>query len=165
MLNGAQLHLFTNHIPILGIPFVLALLLYGVWRKRDDVQRISMGALVIIGLLTVPAFLSGEKAEEIMEDQPRISETHIENHEDAAELTFWILEGIAAIALLGLVFFRSPKSIPKWFTTGIVVGLVASGILMARVGHLGGLISHPEIRTDQTNGNTPSGSVDQDDDD
>ena len=164
MINGAQVHLLTNHIPILGIPFVLALLLYGLWRKSADLQRFGMIGLVATGLLAIPAFLSGEEAEEIVEDRAQISETLIENHEEAAEVAFWFLEGIAAAALAGLVLFRSPKQLPRWFTQGVVVSLIASGVLMARVGHLGGLISHPEIRTDQADSVAPGRVLDHDDD-
>lgn len=150
MLSGAQVHLLLNHIPILGIPFILGLLLFGLWRRAADIQRVSLGALVLVALLTIPAFVSGDDAEEIVEDYPGISEVMIEGHEEFAEIAFWFLEGLAVVSLAGLVIYRGPRSMPKWFLLLVVVGLLVGAGLMARVGHLGGLINHPEIRSVQT---------------
>ena len=164
MLSAPQVHLFTNHIPIMGIPFILALLLYGLWRKREDIQRISMASLVIVGLLSVPAFLSGEGAEEAIEDQPGISEVLVEHHEDAANLAFWFLEVLAASALISLAVFRRPKALPTWIGLTVVIGLIVCGTLLVRAGHLGGKISHPEIRVEQAGTIAPGRTTDNDDD-
>ena len=146
MFNGAQVHLLLNHLPILGVLFSLLLLGYGAWRKNLEIQKVSAGALVLIGLLSIPAFKSGEAAEEIVEDRAGISEVLIHNHEEAAELAFWALEAFAIAALIGLVYFRTPRTWPAWFSAVLITGMLVIGGLMARAGHLGGLISHPEIR-------------------
>ncbi len=150
MLSGAQLHLLTNHIPIVGIPFILALLGYGLLRNSDEVLRLSMYALVVVGFLSVPAFLSGEKAEHMIENQTGVSEVYLEAHEEAAEVAFWFLEALAVLTLIGLMLLRGPKPIPRWMGVAVLVGLLISGALMVRVGHLGGKINHPEIRSGQT---------------
>lgn len=147
MLNGAQIHLLLNHLPILGIPFSLLLLGFGLWRKNLEIQKVSMGALVLIGLLTIPAFLSGEAAEEIVSDSPGISKTMIEEHEELSRIAFWFLEGLAVLALGGLVYFRSPRKLPGWFAITLLVGMLVGSGLLVRTGHLGGQINHPEIRS------------------
>lgn len=147
MFNGAQVHLLLNHLPILGIPFSTALLLYGLWRKNLEIQKLSMGALVLVGLLTIPAFLSGEAAEEVVENVAGVSEAMIEEHEEFSEISFWFLEGLAVVALAGLVYFREPRKLPKWLPVLILAGMFVGSGLMAWTGHLGGQINHPEIRS------------------
>ena len=165
MFDGAQVHLLLNHIPIVGVPFSLVLLLFGLWRKNLEIQRASMGAIVLIGLLTIPAFKSGDNAEEIVEEYAGISHTMIEEHEEFGEKAFWFLEGLAIISLAGLVYFRSPRKTPTWFSVVIALGLIIGSGMMARTGHLGGLINHPEIRSSQSVVDSPGADTERDDDD
>jgi hypothetical protein len=38
------------------------LLLYALVRKNDEIKKVSFGSFVIIGLITIPVFLSGLRA-------------------------------------------------------------------------------------------------------
>lgn len=156
MFDGAQVHLLLNHLPILGIPFSLLLLLFGLWRKSIEIQKASMGALVLVGLLAIPVLKSGEAAEEIVEELPGISEMMIEEHEESAEIAFWFLEALAALSLGGLVYFRGPRKTPKWYAMILLVGMIIGGGLMARTAHMGGQINHPEIRSGEVGPDIPT---------
>jgi hypothetical protein len=105
-----------------------------------------MGIIVLAGLVTIPTYLSGEGAEDIVEKLPGISEKFIKVHEEAAEKAVWFV-GIAAIAaLIGFVVSWKKHAVSKRMLLGIeLVALVAVGIL-AWTNELGGEISHPEIR-------------------
>ncbi len=163
MLNGAQVHLLFNHLPILGIPFSLLLVGVGLWRKSLEIQKFGLGALVLVGLLSVVAFKSGDAAEDVVEEAPGISESMIHEHEESAELAFWFLEGIAVLSLGGLVYFRAPRTLPTWFTLVVLTGMLVGSGLMANAGHLGGLINHPEIRASEGGPGLPLSDDDLDD--
>lgn len=38
-MNEAQLHLLTNHLPVMGSLFTVLLLLWGLIRKSDEIKR------------------------------------------------------------------------------------------------------------------------------
>ena len=66
-MDAAHLHLMLNHIPVLGTAFGMALIAWALFRKSEELKRVSLGVFVIIALLAVPAYLTGEPAEEIVE--------------------------------------------------------------------------------------------------
>ena len=65
MMNVAHLHLMLNHIPVVGMGFGLALVGLALLRKSEELKRISLGFLIVIALLAIPAYLTGEQAAEI----------------------------------------------------------------------------------------------------
>jgi hypothetical protein len=47
-------------------------------------KRISLGIFIIVALLAIPAYLTGEPTEELVENLPGVSKSSIEQHEEAA---------------------------------------------------------------------------------
>ncbi len=145
-MNAAHFHLLTNHIPVIGIPFVTALLVIALILRQRVFERVSLGFLVVVALAIIPVYLSGERAEEIIEDLPAISHDRIEEHEERAELAFITLEVLGAIALLGLVLSRQSRDIPRLVWHSALAGTVLCLGLFTSTALLGGHIRHPEIR-------------------
>jgi hypothetical protein len=149
-MNPAHLHIILNHIPVLGIPFGVALLIWGFLRKSDEVRKAALLVFVAVALVTIPTFFTGKAAEDMVEHLPGVSEDLIENHERAATIAIIatsVLGGLALIRLLTPARFAAigaPMSILVF-----VFALGVSGWL-ARTGHLGGQIRHPEIRGSST---------------
>ncbi len=83
-MNQAHFHLLLNHAPIIGPAFGIAVLLAGFIFKSDPVKRAALGIFVLAALLAIPAFLTGEGAEEIVEKLPGVNETLMETHEDVS---------------------------------------------------------------------------------
>ena len=105
-----------NHIPVLGIAFGLALVSLALLRKSEELKRISLGFLIVIALLAIPAYLTGEPAEELVENLPGVSKSSIEQHEEAAQVAFAGVLIVGAAALGGLIFFRRRKLVPNWLS-------------------------------------------------
>ncbi|MFC7671286.1 hypothetical protein ACFQT0_30695 [Hymenobacter humi] len=85
-MNQAHWHLLLNHAPILGSLFGLVLLLLAVaLRLQPVLLRTGLVTLIVAALLTIPTQLTGDGAEEVVEDQPGVSEPLIHEHEEAAE--------------------------------------------------------------------------------
>ena len=63
-MNLTHLHLALNHLPVLGPAFALALLLFGVWRRSEDIKKAALGAFLLIAVFSVPAYMTGEPAED-----------------------------------------------------------------------------------------------------
>jgi uncharacterized membrane protein len=149
-MNLTHLHLILNHFPIIGTLMGSLFLLYGILRKNDSLQKISLATIVTMAIIAIPVFLTGEPAEESVENITGISEAVIEPHEEAAELAFWVMEITAVICLASLIFSKINRKMAQVFTVIALIASFASFALMARTGYLGGKIRHTEL-----NGNIP----------
>ncbi|GAB3869103.1 hypothetical protein GCM10028824_15500 [Hymenobacter segetis] len=145
-MNQAHLHLIVNHVPIVGSLFAAVLLGAGVLRHNLDLTKAGLVAVLAAGLLCLPAQLTGEGAAAIAQNLPRVSRALIHNHEEAAELGFWVLEAAAALALFGLLLLKNNSPKARLVTLLTLAVAVLSFGLLARAGNLGGLIRHTEIR-------------------
>lgn len=145
-MNPTHLHLMLNHIPVLGTAFGLGLLAFGLWRRSDELKKASLGVLVIIALLAVPAYLTGEPAEDLVKPLPGVSRMIMGHHEEAAEIAFTGLVVLGVASLAGLILFRRGKSLPAWLSGIILAGSLVVVGLMSWTANLGGQIRHTEIR-------------------
>ena len=85
-MNGAQIHLGVNHLPVMGALLGALVLAAGWVLKNGTVRRTGVALLAFSALATLPAYFSGEEAEEVIEHLPGVSEALIHDHEEAAEL-------------------------------------------------------------------------------
>ncbi len=148
-MNPAHAHLILNHIPVLGAFSSLLFLIYALWKKDESFVKFTFQWLILVGLLTIPAFLTGEPAEEHIEHMAGVSEALIEAHEDAALYGLILTEAMAALSLLGIFLFnKKPSHALKLIKVLLLVALF-NVTAMIRIANLGGEIRHPEIRKEQ----------------
>ena len=145
-MTATHLHLLLNHLPVLGALFGMGLLFYGVLRKSEDLKRAALLVFVIVALLSIPVYLTGEPAEDGVKGLPGVSNVIVEKHEEAAVFTFGLLLVLGFTGLISLVIFRSGKLIPTWLNSGLLtLSLVVFGS-SAWTANLGGQVRHTEIR-------------------
>lgn len=144
-MNDAHLHLLFNHFPIVGSFISLAVLGIAFIINNSTVKKIGYGILIFCAVMTLPAFFTGEGAEEIVEEFPGISHDVIHEHEEMAELSLWIgiISGI--VAAFALYFEVTRHKLARVFSLFTLLINLACFIVMARVGNTGGEIRHPEI--------------------
>lgn len=147
--NGAQFHLFVNHLPVIGFVGAALALMVATAMKSIDIKRFVLGLTIVAGLSSLPALWTGEPAEEVVEHLPGIDKALIHEHEEAAEFAT-ILAMITAVAAGGALFlqFRKPDSLKKTVPLVMVFSLVTVAA-MGKTAHEGGKIRHPEIRSGQ----------------
>ena len=163
-MNGAHIHLIVTHLPVLGIVFATALLGFGLWRNSRPVQQTALTVFVLVGLAAGAAFLTGEGAEEAVEETLAGGDAIIERHEEAAQVGLAVAGFGGALALLTMAIGRRGRALPRGMVVAsLLVGLVGTGVL-TWVANLGGQIGHPEIRSAQAGGVVEAGE-DADDDD
>ena len=142
-----HLHLLLNHFPIIGTSIGVGLFLFSVFVRTEDVRRSSLVVLVVMALLTIPAFMTGVGAQEKMVADPSVSNAMIQRHEGAAELAVWFIEITGALAVVALWKSVRRESPARWNTLAILVFSLATVGLMARTGNTGGEIRHSEVRS------------------
>lgn len=150
-MDATNLHLLLNHFPILGTLFGLCLLTYGLISKSNALESASLVALIVISLLTIPAFLTGGEAEEAIEHLPGVSELYIEEHEELAEVALWLMIATGALALLTLIISYAKKNTNIVLKLLVVVIAAATFGTMVAVGNHGGKIRHSELRGEAIN--------------
>jgi hypothetical protein len=144
--DAAHIHLMINHLPIIGTPLVAGLMLWGLLRRSRELQRTAMGAAIMVAALTYPVFLTGEPAEERVEDSSWMQERLVHEHEERAEA------GLIAILLTGMLGAvvlwqsRGGRSVPIGTASLTLGGLVVSSGLLGWAALAGGVIRHDELR-------------------
>lgn len=144
-MDAVHAHLLLNHIPILGTLFGLLLLLYALVRKNDEIKKVSLGSFVIIGLITIPVFLSGLRTAVNLEGVAD-AQTIIVQHQEAALLTLLAVVLLGIASFLSLWLTRDSPGIRPWMVRVVLALAVISAGLGVWTGNLGGQIRHPEIR-------------------
>ncbi|MBI2818997.1 MAG: hypothetical protein HYX73_03375 [Acidobacteria bacterium] len=146
-MNAAHLHLLLNHLPVFGSAFGLLFLLYAILRKSEELKRAALGLCVITALGTIPAYLTGEPAEEVVEGIPGVDESFIEAHEEHAMISLIGIEALGVVSLAGLFLARKSGTTPPILVSFAVLLAAGSLALVAWTSHLGGLTHHPERRS------------------
>ena len=145
-MNDAHLHLAVNHLPIIIPIAAVVVLVAGFILKSEVVKRVSYFLFLVAAICTMPAFATGEGAEEVAEGLPGVTEHLIHEHEEKAE-GFAILNYLLGlISLVGIWASWKQKQFAKWIA--IVVFLFAIVVIIKgrEVGTSGGEIRHTEIR-------------------
>jgi uncharacterized membrane protein len=146
-MNTTHVHLLLNHVPVVGAALGLLILSIGCWRKSEEIKKAALILFAAVTLVAIPAYVSGEPAEDGVKGLPGISKPIIEKHEDAAAVAFTGIVALGLFAIAGLIRYRRERPVPPWFTTSAVVASVIVCGLMAWTANLGGQVRHTEIRT------------------
>ena len=144
-MSWGHLHLLLNHVPVIGTFLGLLLLLVAFMRKSEELKKVTLGLFVLIALVSIPVYLTGEPAEEMVENIPGVAKATIDRHEDAALFSLIAVEAMGIIALAGLLLFPRKKGLGNLLAIVTLAFSLVTGGLMAWTSNLGGQIRHTEI--------------------
>ena len=148
-MSWAHIHLALNHVPVIGLLIVLLLLAVAMLRHSTELTRVSYGLLVLLAATSVVVYLTGEPAEELIENLPGFSEALVEEHEEVALIATIGMVVLGLVALVGLIRFRPPRIAPAWYGRGVLFLALLTGGVMLWTANLGGQIRHSEIQAGQ----------------
>ncbi len=146
-MSAEHLHLLLNHGPIFAVAFALPLLLYGVIRRNSTVSKVALLGFVAAAVLAIPVYLSGEEAEHAVEELPGVSHDYIEEHEEAAELTLWLVSGLGLASAVVLFLSRKKPQMSNGLLAVVLLASIGVFISIAYTNNLGGKIRHSELRS------------------
>jgi len=149
-MNQAHFHLIVNHLPIVAPLIGLLVLLGGLIVKSEIVKRTAFGIFIFGAICTLPAFFSGEGAEEIVEKISDVSHQLIHEHEEKAEIFAWTSYLLGILAGVGLWANWKQKSFANTVSYLVFAFGVLVMFLAAQTGTSGGEIRHPEIRKENS---------------
>ena len=142
-----HLHLLLNHFPTIGFSIGLGLFFVAVAAKNNEMKRASFVIFVLIGLLTIPTYMTGKAAQQAITGQDGVSVPLMEAHQDAALLALVFMEITGFAAWIGLWQFRRISRLARWNSPAVLALSIVTFALMTRAANIGGEIRHPELRT------------------
>ena len=141
-----HLHLVLTHFPISGVIFALVFFLIAMTLNRREFLTAAMVILVLSALLAIPLYVTGEATEDAIEHLAGVSEKFIEQHEDAAKVSFVLLEVLGLFAALGLALQFISGRMLRLYPQALLLGTLITTFSIAWTSNLGGKIRHTEIR-------------------
>lgn len=141
-----HIHLLLNHIPVVGIVFALIAFASALTVREIVSTRFALVFTLALAIVTGAVYLTGEPAEEAVENIAGVSETAIEAHEEAAKAATIAMSVLGALSLAALVAFRSGR-MPRWVGVAGVAGTLIMSGLLGWTANIGGQIRHSEIRS------------------
>ncbi len=144
-MDEVHIHLLTNHLPIIGGFIGLIIFVYGWFSRNIILKQTGLVVFIVAALGGILTFLTGEGAEDAVEDIAVVTRDAIHLHEDAAEMAFYMMQAAAAAALLLLIQYRRAVTNYRWLEYVCLLLMILSAIAMMRTGYLGGLIRHTEL--------------------
>ena len=144
-MNQTHIHLLITHLPIFGSILGGLVLAHGLWTKSNQTKIAAYNLFVISAIGAGIAYLTGEAAEETVENIQGIVEATINQHEEFALFALISLIILGLTSIIGL--FITLKNLAMTRTVAFIIlfiSLISFG-LVARTGYLGGQISHTEI--------------------
>ncbi len=149
-MNQTHIHIIITHLPIFGSILGGLVLMYGLWSKSNDTKVAAYLLFILSALGAGIAYLTGEAAEETVENIQGVVEATIKRHEEFALFALISLIILGVTSILGLVLTLKKSRLTR--TTAfviLVISLIGFG-LVARTGYLGGQIRHTEISNGAT---------------
>ena len=150
-MNPVQLHMLSNHLPIVGFAVAMVVLAGGFVFKSRPLLLMGCFLAIVMGLAVLPANASGEDSEEIAEDIQGISNKTIHEHEESAEYTLVMMLVAAGVAAVTFFLVYKEHSFAKFAVPVLLLVGLTANVSAIKTGHLGGYIRHPEIDTPQSN--------------
>jgi uncharacterized membrane protein len=146
-MDQVHIHLLITHLPIFGSILGGLVLAHGIWSISDQTKIAAYNVLIISSIGAAIAYLTGEGAEEAIEDIQGVAKNMIDQHEDFAMFALVGLIAVGVISIVGLLLIIKKSSFANTIAIlTLVVSLISFG-LVARTGYLGGQIRHTEIGT------------------
>ncbi len=144
-MDQVHIHLLITHLPIFGSILGGLVLAHGIGTKSDQTKIAGYYVLILSSVGAAVAYLTGEGAEEAVEDIQGVAKNMIGQHEDFALYALIALIAVGVISIVGLYLVIKKSYLAKTVSVlALFVAAISFG-LVARTGYLGGQIRHTEI--------------------
>ena len=101
-MDQTHIHLIITHLPIFGSILGGFVLAHGIWTKGNQTKIAAYNLFIISSIGAGIAYLTGEAAEETVENLQGVVETTIGQHEDFALFALISLIMLGLSSILGL---------------------------------------------------------------
>ena len=161
-MTQTHIHLIITHLSIIGSFLGGFVLVHALWTKSNHTKIAAYNIFIISALATGIAYLTGDAAQDTVENIQGVARNMIDQHEDFAAIALVSLIILGVVSIFGL-FLTLKKSSSVRIVAFVIlfVSLISFG-LITRTGYLGGKIRHTETNATQVP-QQPAGETDDDD--
>jgi uncharacterized membrane protein len=153
--SWAHLHILVTVFPSVGLIFVLGFYITGFATNNDALKRGSLFLFIILALLAIPTYLSGEHSQDLLSRDPKISQDLMNSHfgSGVVALVLLVLTGLVALIELWRARRRGQLSNDALH---LILGLALVTLaLMVISDELGWEINHHELQLEAAKQRTP----------
>ena len=144
-MDQVHIHLLIKHLPFFGSILGGLVIAHGIWLKSDQTKIAAYNVFILSSVGAAVAYLTGEGAEEAVEDIQGVAKNMIDQHEDFAIFALVGMIAFGGISIVELLLTIKKSSFAnKIAILTLAISLISFG-LVARTGFLGGQIRHTEI--------------------
>lgn len=129
------------------MPTASTLLVLGLWRRSPSLIATGLSLSFAATLFTIPAFLLGEGAEDVVEHLLGVSEHLIEEHEEAADIALALSLATGMMSAVSLGLRLANARLQQIAVKVSLPLLVAASLALAYTAFKGGKIRHPEAHS------------------
>ena len=145
-MDWVQLHLALNHIPVVGIPLLVLLLLAAWGRKSHEATRLLLWSLLALAVAAIAIKFTGDFAADQFADRFTEIEEFVHRHEEAGDQVTAAAFVLALLVGIALWLARRGRPVPSWAHVLVLAAGLVTSLLYVRSAHTGGQISHVELR-------------------
>ena len=153
--SWSHLHILVSVFPSVGLIFALGFYVTAIITKNETMKRSCLVAFGVLGLLTIPTYISGDGAVESIIKRPGVTADAIGYHR------FWSMGALVLLAITGITAWialwrsrRAGRLTDNSVHLILGLGLVTL-LFMVLVGELGWEINHQELKLAAPEGGTP----------
>jgi uncharacterized membrane protein len=145
-MDWVQIHLALNHVPVVGVPLLVVMLMAGWWRKSNELIRLALWSVLLMTVAAIAIKFTGDFAAEQSASRLEAARDLVTRHEEAGDQVTTAVFLLGLLAAVALVLARRGRPVSRWVLILVVSAGVVTSFLYARSAHTGGQISHPELR-------------------
>ena len=149
-MNWVYVHLVINHFPVVLGVIALITALVALITGRRQMWLYTAITLTLATLSAYPTDLTGKRASRIFRQRMPSARQAIHEHQQAADITLWVLVGSGVLGIIGWYRIGSDDQtapVPGWVKVALTVPALASAGAVTITSVRGGLIGHQPWET------------------
>ena len=140
-----HLHLLVSVFPSVGLVFVLGLYGAALATGNKGMVRAGLAALVILGVLAIPTYLSGDASMAVSSQDPKTAPALLSLHRAIGWLALVAVVITAGVAAFALARLRRDRHVARPILGWLLVLGLLTLLLMGWVSELGWEMDHHEL--------------------
>jgi hypothetical protein len=149
-MNWVYIHILINHIPVILGGLAAFAAIFAILSGHRAAWLYTAITLTLAGLSAYPTSETGDRASRIFRQRVPSAREAIRAHNEAADVTLWILLGSGVLGLIGWYRIGSDDAkapVPGWVKVALTVPALASLGAVAITSERGGKIGHQPWET------------------